>query len=236
MQFYFHLTRAMLSRFALAITMKQQSMRIIAMAGVLAWAAAPGNAGAVEIKYVVQGIGSGQVNVTPFTNQPITFTIFAHTENVVTGPFYFGVNNDSIALEIGAASYTGFAGSSYDFPQPNLPSSAGFAFVQALVGDDWDSAQIDAYNLAFTTYDLKTEIGPLSIPSTSPPAPSPLHLFLNSSGGGISILTMSEVTFQAIVVPEPSALVLAAIGATALFALRRRSSRRPAASAARAGA
>ncbi len=153
-------------------------MRQIAWIGAYAIAVSAmlGRAHADQIKYVVQGIGSGQVNTTPFTNQPFTFTMLAHTENVVTGPFYLAVNNDSVALQMGATNYTGFAGSSYVFPQPSFPTSAAFTFVQALVGDDWDSGQINAYNLAFTTYDMKTEIGPLSIPSTSPPAPSSLYL------------------------------------------------------------
>ena len=194
----------------------------IVIAGVLACVATAGNAGAVEIQYVVQGIGSGQANTTPFTDQPFTLTLLAHTENVVTGPFYLAVNNDSVALQVGVTNYTGFAGSSYVFPQPSLPEYAGFTFVQALVGTDWDSGNMNAYNLAFTTYDMKTEIGPLSIPN-SPPAPTSLSLILFTGGiNSVWIQTMSQVTFQATFVPEPTALILGTIAGVLLASGRRR--------------
>src|SRR5262249_55427840 len=142
--------------------------------------------------------------------------------NVVTGPFYLAVNNDAISLQLGAANYTGFAGSSWVFPQPTLPTYAGFTFVQALVGTDWDSGQLNAYNVAFQTYDMKTAIGPLTIPN-SPPAPSPLGLVLFTGGtSAVFIQSMSQVTFQAILVPEPSTLALAVIGLAALTVRRRK--------------
>lgn len=183
--------------------------------------ASSSSARASLINYIIQGVGNGNINNTPFTNQPFTFTITADTDNVQNGSFYIAVNNSSISLQIGADTFTGFAGSSWVFPQPGLPTFANFSFVQALVGTDWDSAQLSGYHLAFQTYDMKTAVGPLTLPTTAPPAIAPLQLLLQTSTAGIFIQPISQATFQAILVPEPATLLLTALAAAALLTRRR---------------
>ena len=68
------------------------------------------------------------------------------------------------------------------------------------------------------------QIGPLSIPN-SPPAPTSLSLVLFTGGtNSVWIQTMSQVTFQATFVPEPSTVILGTIACSILAAGRRRKS------------
>jgi hypothetical protein len=191
---------------------------IVILTTLLPCAAMNGNSLASEIKYTVQGIGSGTFDATPFTNQPFTFSVFAHTENVQTFSFYHAVNNDSMTIQVGAMAGTGTAGSSYLFSQPG--STASFAFVQLPVGTDWDSAQLYAYSAALNAYDLKSEIGPFNVPNPSNQPPTSLYLLWNN--GGLSMPTTSQVTFQATFVPEPSTAALLVIGCGVALLARRR--------------
>jgi hypothetical protein len=194
----------------------------ILVAALVACAASREDVLAREIKYTVQGIGSGAFYTVPFaehpfTNQPFEFSVFADTDNVQTFSFYHAVNNDSITAQVGTTTVTGVAGSSFLFSQVGIPGA--YAFVQVPVGEFWDTAQLYAYSNALNGYDLQTEIGPLSVPD--PSNQPPVSLYLELEQGFLSIVSTSQVTFRATFVPEPTGIALIVVGAVALLSRRR---------------
>jgi hypothetical protein len=171
------------------------------------------NAAGEEIQYIVRGIGTGTLGSVPFTNQPFTFTMMADTENLQTLSNSVAVNNNAVTFELGSTLAVGTAGSTYLFKPPGF--GAQLAYSQYLIGQEWDTANMYLIGNNLLPFDMISPLGPIAISG-----PSTVSLYMPTDLGGISMPTTSEVTFEAVVVPEPSALALAMIGAAAL--IRRR--------------
>jgi hypothetical protein len=174
----------------------------------LAALGSPGGAGADTITYVESVTASGSLDGVDFTNQTLTLTAVGDPSAVFNGgPGTFDINL-SLTATIGATTdqLTG----SYEIQD--------FQNLQL-----FNSGVIATTASAYASYDLTTAIGPV--------AGSVYEFGANSyatQGGELDITSVTgNVTFGATVasaVPEPSSVVLAAIGIAAVtgYQLRRR--------------
>jgi hypothetical protein len=193
--------------------------RILVVAtAVLSLAASQRPAHATEIHYIVSGSGTGSLGGTPFNNQPFAITTIADTAGVVqANPFTKGVDNSSLQVQVGATSATGtFPGASYAQPAFN---GAVFAYSEVKVANVND---IDLFNFyvqipSIPDYNLVSAIGPL--PADEPPA-QPFIVITNL--GTLDLTSASGVTFQAVLIPEPSAILLSGLPLLLISSLRRR--------------
>jgi hypothetical protein len=173
------------------------------------------HASASPVTYTVISTASGSLGGTPFTDQQVTFTTTADTANVIAPPGF-------PALVLGtppAIQVTGFAPTTatdqfwvfcnQSDPRAGLYSSTNGAFI--------------IYNdsAAFAGYDLTTSIGPVSgVPTINNGVTAP------TAAGLFTFTSMSAVSFQAVVVPEPATLTLLAFSLIPCTA-RARSDDRP---------
>jgi PEP-CTERM motif len=98
-------------------------------------------------------------------------------------------------------------------------------FIPSVNFNDGTANILEAFNQTFSTYDLKTSIGPtmggtlfsfgVAFPTSSGP------FVINSAGGPTAV-----TTFTATIVPEPSSWMLLALGFAGLGLLHRRGSLR----------
>jgi hypothetical protein len=79
-----------------------------------------------------------------------------------------------------------------------------------------DRAILFVSNPAFVAYELSTSIGPLSGPAMFNPGEQ-----FGTTLGNFSLTSVSTVTFQAVVVPEPATASLLALGGLALAVWRK---------------
>lgn len=155
------------------------------------------------ITYTTTGVGSGTLGATAFTNQAFTITSVADSSQVQDLTFSYGVNNESTTIKLGATSLTTAAGSSY-VAKTAVPSVAQFYYSGVLVGEFFDTPNLDLLNTSFLGYDLKTPLGPLNILNGT--------IGIVTDQGFLGFYSLSQVQFTATAVPEPSTLALAATG------------------------
>lgn len=168
---------------------------------------------AVPIQYVYTGTASGSVDGTPFAEAAFTVLADADTDHVTT--WFAGTLQNTHASAtltlagFGAGSFTRASqtwiaenccmglGENFSINWLNLPSSA-------LTGVGWN---------------MKTAIGPVL-----DPAASTQGQFVNvgTSFGRVTFDAVSDVTFQAVLVPEPASVVLMLVGLAGLASLGRR--------------
>jgi hypothetical protein len=163
-------------------------------------------ASAAPVTYTVVSTASGSLGGTAFTDQQVTFTTTADTDNIMAG-FTSLVLATPPTIEV-----TGFAPATaldqfWVFSNPNGPrtglySSTNGSFII------YDTSPL------FAGYDLTTSIGPISgVPTINSDVTAPTTL------GTFTFTSMSAVSFQA-VVPEPGSLIT--LSACSLFACVRR--------------
>jgi hypothetical protein len=171
---------------------------------------------ASPITFIYSGVGSGTVDSTPFTDAQFAFTSTGDTDdrmgefdvsqiNHLTSRIEIeGVGTFSVLVSTGTFvnRYFGIVGYGYPY-QADL-----------LVGPTHD---------AFKTWDMLGSIGPIHGVGALVQWDSAQF---ETDGGVVDFdNSPSAVTFEATVVPEPSSVVLAAIGLIGLAALGRRRKR-----------
>jgi PEP-CTERM motif len=177
--------------------------RIVFAVAMLMSSAAPVRAGLVT--YTETVTGSGSLGETNFTNDLITVTGVGNTANIFNPlPTILAVPVQA-SVTVAGVGTADFTDSILVFVNPSM----GGGFTDTTNGLD----VLDIVSNTVASYDLTTSFGLVSGPS-----------FLTSYGplgtsfGSLSYIVNSDVTFVAVAsaaVPEPSALVLSGIAASA---------------------
>lgn len=138
---------------------------------------------AVPITYTVAATGTGSLGASTFTNALVTITLTGDTSGVTgTGPFFNAGPTTVNVAGIGTATFTNLI--------QVFDNLAGVAGIEDF-GVNLDI--LDTSNAAFTSYDLKSAIGPLSGSSLfNPGALFPTDL------GNFSLTSVGNSTFTAI--------------------------------------
>src|SRR5262245_37704814 len=175
--------------------------------GALIGLVAFGKAQAEPITYTFSATGSGSLGPNPFSNASVTLTATSDSSMVtMEEPGLFVVPNLTATVSVsglGAAAFT-IPTSTFDNQATSAAGINGLSFVFPDI--------LDLLNPALATYDLTTSIGPL----TGPALFNPGRRFPTTSGDFVLNSVSSNVTFQAILVPEPSSLALLGLGTAAL--------------------
>jgi hypothetical protein len=181
---------------------------------------APARAG--EVTYTFTGVGNGTLDGTAWSGD-FTFVFTANTSNITSGgvpPEFFQRN---IGGTVSEGSFSATLNSDNTLADNNDPSFPRFGFFNSTF-DNGGTIQ----NAAFATYQLATAIGPITGTGSNllPTLNTDDHGFDTVDGHNFELLGITSLTVTASV-PEPSSLVLAAIGLAAgcgLFLRRRKAS------------
>jgi hypothetical protein len=174
---------------------------------------------ATPILYTLEGIGSGSLGGTAFTNMYFIITSTADTDQITVVPGLFSVPTTSAIIDVTGFSTASFTGFTSEF----LSTGPGASFP--IAGIDQDLNTPDSLSIldlfqhpGLQGYQLNTDIGPLTGSATFNPG----HPF-PTTGGNIIFDTVSEVTYRAYLgVPEPSSIVLLGSAVITCLAVARR--------------
>jgi len=164
------------------------------------------------IIFTIQGVGTGTVNSTPFTDAAFTFTVTTDTTLIETFTLTSGDTGFETPEISGAdISISGIGPGTFADPeQIFLDHTLHRAGITDFLGTDpIPTDLLDGVNASFAPYDLQSSIGPL--PLTDLVA---LDQFVDipTSLGGVTFTLATDVFFTAdtFVSPEPGTFVLAA--------------------------
>jgi hypothetical protein len=190
--------------------------RIITIA--IVWIALHCTAEANSVVYTLSGTGTGSLGATPFSDVVFTITSTADTANITEsqlqpGPpgYYIFVVPDITATVF----VSGLGAATFTIPTHNFDNfNTDIAGISA---SDLKGDILDINNSAFTSYDLSSSLGPL----TGTPLINPGVTF-QTTVGDFSLSSISFVTFQADVVPEPSTFAFLGVALFGLVLWRQR--------------
>jgi MYXO-CTERM domain-containing protein len=170
---------------------------------------APGRAAGPSITYRYQGVGSGTLGGTPFTNATFTITGIADLAGVQPWSAGLARQNTHLSTHIDIAGRGSFA----------ILTPAHTWSIDPVSTSTWGGL---GQNLTFnwiTFDDPAFEDYPLNIPLGPILETNPLHVGqfsgVDTSGGVLNFSGITRVTFTALV-PEPTALALAGLAAVGL--------------------
>ena len=176
---------------------------------------APVVASALPITSVFVGSGSGTIGAVAFTDANFVITTSADTANVQAFPVFccgWFIEDDLASIAIGGVGSADFTIGTRVFVN-NRSQAVGFS--GAVFGDLLDlNCDIDC-----TIWDMTTSFGPVFDAT-----PFAIDQFANV-GTTLGLLTMESaifVSFEATVVPEPSAALAFGIGALLIAGVRGR--------------
>jgi hypothetical protein len=170
------------------------------------------------VQFIFTGTGSGSASAAAFTNAPFTIHLFADTSGVTLVPdpnnVVFSVNGSSSTIDIASIGFGSILAGTRVFVN-QASNAVGFSLAGPSGLD-----LLDIQHPTFGTYDLMTSFGPVTVSDSHPGA---LEQFrdIASSLGPLSFTAARDITFTAVVVPEPSTIGLFAVGAVAFIIWRR---------------
>ena len=168
---------------------------------------------AVPMTYTINATGTGSLGGTAFSDSDFVITAVADTNNIESSDSGFGsifiVINSNINISVTGIGNGDFTNETQSVSNQGY-NVAGF-------GDNGEClAILYVENPIFGSYDLSSPIGPIS--------GSPVYNFFDNASfpttaGSFVLTDVSNSSFTAVVVPEPTTFLLAAL---ALLANRRR--------------
>ncbi len=178
---------------------------------------------AAPIKFIHTGIGSGSIGGTAFTEAAFTITSLGDTDNRSSGAAgVFALVHDTSSIDIDGVGTFALTSDTRTFVSNTL-ELVGYAQAVADFGDLIDGPN----DAALSSWDMLSPIGPLAgtgeILQWGGPVVDDIP-FVVTDGGNLVFADAASVnvTFQAIIVPEPVTCSLLLVGMTAMGILRRR--------------
>jgi hypothetical protein len=175
---------------------------------------------AVPIQFTMTGTGVGTIGGTPFPKSAFTIVSLGDTDSRISAGGDFAINHVSSSISIDGVGTLQILSPTRTFVAfANNLQTVGYARADGEEFDLYDGPK----NTAFATWDMLSSIGPIggtaSLFQWSGIGFGPVN-----TNAGVLIFPDqgSPVTFTATIVPEPSTFALAALGAAALLAARRR--------------
>jgi hypothetical protein len=183
-------------------------MKRLALAAAVAclWGwALPGTGRAGMITYSDKVTASGSLGGTPFTDKVVTLTFTGDTSNV-TGSGFITNSTPTATVNIQGVGMATFTDSM------NVADKTDGAFFF----EDNGLVLVEIPNSVFTTYDLKSPLGPLAFSNTL------LNSISANTNAGTFMFTLtyngsSTLTATTTATPEPASLTLLGIGAAGLL-------------------
>ena len=176
-----------------------------------------GCASAASINITESATASGHLGSNPFTNSLITLTTTGDTSNVTNpSPGFFELSGIAVSITIASLGTTAnLTDAAFVFSSQTF-QDAGFEDTTLVAQPDI----LDTVDVAFSTYDLQTSIGPITGSRLINAGDS-----FGTDQGSFVIDSAGDATFTATVgatVPEPATMALFGFGLAGLAALKRR--------------
>jgi hypothetical protein len=166
-------------------------------------------AAASPVIYTLSGIGTGSLGADPFSDASFTITSTADTSDITESLDVFSVSDSLATLFV-----SGLGTATFTIPTMTVDNTAGAAAISAPVQN---MAILANFSPAFSSYDLNSSLTPV----TGTPAFNSDTGF-GTTAGDFSLSSVSSVTFQAEVVPEPSVFALLGIASIGLVLRNRK--------------